>query len=188
MTVTVTVNGQSGSLANGFTYNGTVAISFVQVAAATPQSSTATVAVAYPGAQTAGDLERRGSGVERHDGDGSVGERQCGECVQSGDWTDQRDGLAAVDLLCAEHCGRFEHGDGNIQPSGGVSGCTDSGVSGCKCSRCNGGDEREQHHREQRCRNNNGCQRVSFRGRYRGNDNRRGGKRIYVASDYFTGW
>ena len=52
----MTVNGQSGSLANGFTYNGTVAISFVQVAAATPQSSTATVAVAYPGAQTAGDL------------------------------------------------------------------------------------------------------------------------------------
>src|ERR1017187_7331895 len=56
VTVTVTVNGQSGSLANGFTYNGTVAISFVQVAAATPQSSTPTVPVAYPGAQTAGDL------------------------------------------------------------------------------------------------------------------------------------
>ena len=56
VTVTVTVNGQSGSLANGFTYNGSVAISFVQVAAATPQSSTATVTLAYPGAQTAGDL------------------------------------------------------------------------------------------------------------------------------------
>ena len=54
--VTVTVNGQSGSLANGFTYNGTVAISFVQVAAATPQSSTVTVAVTYSGVQTAGDL------------------------------------------------------------------------------------------------------------------------------------
>ena len=34
----------------------TVAISFGQVAAATPQSPTATVAVTYPGAQTAGDL------------------------------------------------------------------------------------------------------------------------------------
>jgi hypothetical protein len=54
--VTVTVNGQSGSLANGFTYNGAVAITFVQVAAATPQSSTATVPVAYTGPQTAGDL------------------------------------------------------------------------------------------------------------------------------------
>jgi hypothetical protein len=54
--VTVTVNGQSGNLANGFTYNGAVAISFVQVAAATPQSSTATVSVAYPEAETAGDM------------------------------------------------------------------------------------------------------------------------------------
>ena len=56
VTVTVTVNGQSGSLTNGFTYNAAVAISFGQVAAATPQSSTATVTIAYPGAQTAGDL------------------------------------------------------------------------------------------------------------------------------------
>jgi len=56
VTVTVTVNGQSGSLANGFTYNSGVAIGFGQVAAATPQSPTATVAVAFPGAQTAGDL------------------------------------------------------------------------------------------------------------------------------------
>ena len=56
VTVTVTVSGQSGSLTNGFTYNGTVAIGFAQVAAATPQSSTATVNVTYPGAQTGGDL------------------------------------------------------------------------------------------------------------------------------------
>jgi uncharacterized protein (TIGR03437 family) len=56
VTVTVTVNGQSGSLASGFTYTGTVAISFAQVASATPQSPTATVSVSYPGAQTAGDL------------------------------------------------------------------------------------------------------------------------------------
>jgi hypothetical protein len=56
VTVTVTVNSQSGSLANGFIYNGAVAISFAQVAAATPQSPTATVSVTYPAAQTAGDL------------------------------------------------------------------------------------------------------------------------------------
>jgi hypothetical protein len=55
-TITVTVNGQAGSLVNGFTYNTAVAISFGQVAAATPQSSTATVPVTFPGAQTAGDL------------------------------------------------------------------------------------------------------------------------------------
>jgi hypothetical protein len=55
-TVTVTVNSQSGSLSNGFTYNGTGGISFGQVAAATPQTPTQVVTVTYPGAQTAGDL------------------------------------------------------------------------------------------------------------------------------------
>jgi hypothetical protein len=52
----VTVNGQAGNLTNGFTYNSAVAISFGQVAAATPQSPTATVPVTFPGAQTTGDL------------------------------------------------------------------------------------------------------------------------------------
>ena len=56
VTVTVTVNGQNGSLANGFTYNPPVAISFAQVAAATPQTPTQVVTVTYPGAQTGGDL------------------------------------------------------------------------------------------------------------------------------------
>jgi hypothetical protein len=56
VTVTVTVNSQSGNLSNGFTYNPAVAIAFAQVAAATPQSPTATVSVTYPAAQTAGDL------------------------------------------------------------------------------------------------------------------------------------
>ncbi|MGB6834128.1 MAG: IPT/TIG domain-containing protein [Candidatus Acidiferrum sp.] len=55
-TVTVSVNGQSGSLNNGFTYNSAVAPGFAQVAAATPQSSSTTVSIAYPAAQTAGDL------------------------------------------------------------------------------------------------------------------------------------
>ena len=48
--------GRAGSLANGFTYNAAVAIGFGQVAAATPQTTTATVSVSYPGAQTLGDL------------------------------------------------------------------------------------------------------------------------------------
>ena len=56
VTVTVTSNGQSGSLANGFTYNGSVTITFVEQNSATPQSPTATVAVAFTTAQTAGDL------------------------------------------------------------------------------------------------------------------------------------
>ena len=50
-------DGQSGTLASGFTYTSTSgSISFVQVAAATPQSSLQTVAVGYSLAQTAGDL------------------------------------------------------------------------------------------------------------------------------------
>ncbi len=57
VTVTVTNSGGlSGNLASGFTYNASVAISFAQVASATPQSPTATVSVSYPGAQTSGDL------------------------------------------------------------------------------------------------------------------------------------
>ena len=56
VTVTVTVGSQSGSLANGFTYTGSIAIAFGQVAAATPQTPTASVPVTYPAAQTAGDL------------------------------------------------------------------------------------------------------------------------------------
>src|SRR5882672_4084153 len=56
--VTVTNPGaQSGTLTNGFTYTAAApTISFVQVAAATPQSPTGTVVVSYSSAQTAGDL------------------------------------------------------------------------------------------------------------------------------------
>ncbi len=50
-------DGQSGTLPSGFTYQSAGgSISFVQVAAATPQSSLQTVTVSYPLAQTAGDL------------------------------------------------------------------------------------------------------------------------------------
>jgi IPT/TIG domain len=56
VTVTVTnLGSQSGSLTNGYTYVVT-AISFAQVASATPQTSAATVSVSYPGAQTLGNL------------------------------------------------------------------------------------------------------------------------------------
>ncbi len=56
MSVTVTVNGQSGSLTKGFTYQSAMAIGFSQVASSTPQSPTQTVTVAYPAAQAMGDL------------------------------------------------------------------------------------------------------------------------------------
>ena len=47
---------QSGTLTNGFTYTATVAISFGQVASATPQTPTQVVNLAYPAAQTVGDM------------------------------------------------------------------------------------------------------------------------------------
>jgi hypothetical protein len=56
VTVTVTVNGQGGSLISGFSYNAAVAMSFVQGTYATPQSSPTSVTAAFAGAQTAGDL------------------------------------------------------------------------------------------------------------------------------------
>jgi hypothetical protein len=56
VSVTVTVNGQRGSLTNGFTYQSAMTISFSQVASSTPQSPTQTVTVAYPAAQATGDL------------------------------------------------------------------------------------------------------------------------------------
>ncbi|HEY1221700.1 MAG TPA: IPT/TIG domain-containing protein [Bryobacteraceae bacterium] len=56
--VTVTVNGQSGSLANGFTYAvpTTTAITYVQGNFATPQTAQSTVQIQYTAAQVAGDL------------------------------------------------------------------------------------------------------------------------------------
>jgi hypothetical protein len=56
VTVTVTVSGQSGSLTNGFTYVLATMISFVQGNDAVPQSSQASVPVAFTAAQTAGHL------------------------------------------------------------------------------------------------------------------------------------
>ncbi len=47
---------QSGTLANAFTYVQPTTISFVQVNSATPQVPTTTVQVAFPSAQTPGDL------------------------------------------------------------------------------------------------------------------------------------
>jgi hypothetical protein len=49
-------DGQSGMLANGFTYGSALPIAFVQVAAATPQKAVQTVSVTFPSPQTAGNL------------------------------------------------------------------------------------------------------------------------------------
>jgi hypothetical protein len=54
VTVSVTVNGGSGSRTSGFTY--VITLGFAQVAAATPQTPTQAVTVSYPIAQTVGHL------------------------------------------------------------------------------------------------------------------------------------
>jgi hypothetical protein len=57
--VVTNTDGQSGTLANGYTYTSSTgggSIAFVQVKAATPQTPSSSVAVTYPLAQTAGNL------------------------------------------------------------------------------------------------------------------------------------
>jgi hypothetical protein len=90
---------------------------FVQRNSATPQSTTATVSVSFSAAETAGDLEGGCGRVERHYGDGAVGERQCWESVKSGDRADKRDGIAAVDLLRSKYSGGREYHDRDLQSS-----------------------------------------------------------------------
>ena len=128
VTVTVTVNGQSGSLSNGFTYNPVVAISFAQVAAATPQSPTATVSVTYPAAQTAGDLNVV-----------VVGWNDTTSTVQSVKDSGGNNYSLAIGpttgtalrqsiYYLSNIAGGQQHGDGDVQPSGSLSGCAHTGV------------------------------------------------------------
>ena len=128
MTVTVTVNGQNGSLVNGYTYNGSVAISFVQVNAATPQSPTATVGGLF-GTQTAGDLNVV-----------VVGWNDTTATVQSvKDSAGNKYSLAIgptsgtalrQSIYYAPNILAAATGDGDLQPGSGVSGCASSGISG----------------------------------------------------------
>ena len=67
-----------------------------------------------------------------------------------GDRADERHGIATVDLLSEQHRGREQHGDGDLQPTGGFPRHTDTGISGSDSARCDGGGEREQRVGEQR--------------------------------------
>ncbi len=151
MTVTVTVNGQSGSLANGFTYNGTVAIGFAQVAAATPQSPTATVTVAYPGAQTAGDLNVVVVGWNDTTATVQSVKDSAGNSYSLAIGPTSGTALRQSIYYAPNIEGGQQHGDGDVQPGGGVSGRADSGVPGSEHGGCDGGGERERNGGEQRC-------------------------------------
>ncbi len=54
--VVTNADAQTGTLTNGYTYTATVAISFGQLASATPQTPTQVINLPYPAAQTVGDL------------------------------------------------------------------------------------------------------------------------------------
>ena len=117
MGVTVTnADGQSGTLANAFTYATPTTITFVQVAAATPQSPTATVAVAFPAAQTPGDLNVVAVGT--NDATSAVQSVQdnAGNAylLAAGPTTEHRP--AAIDLLREEHRGRRHRRHRDVQP------------------------------------------------------------------------
>ena len=142
------------------------AIGFVQVAAATPQTASAPVAVTYPGAQTAGNLNVVVVGWNDTTSTVTVGDGQSGEQLHPGDRTDERDRVAAVDLLREEHRGGQQYGDGDVQPGGGVRRRTGAGVQRVghgDAAGCDGGSEREQGEREQRGGDDDVGERVDLR-------------------------
>ena len=96
------------------------AISFVQVASATPLRSTyRTVAVTYPLAQTAGNLNVVVVGWNDTTSTVTSVTDSRGNTLHAGDRADDGDGVAAVDLLREEHRWGQQHGDGDVQPGGG---------------------------------------------------------------------
>ena len=116
--VVTNTDSQSGTLTNGYTYTtgggGGGSIAFVQVNAATPQSPSTSVAVSYPLAQTAGNLNIVAVGWNDTTLDGEFGDGQSWQQLHAGDRADDGDGAAAVDLLREEHCRGQQHGDGDV--------------------------------------------------------------------------
>ena len=189
VTVTVTVNGQSGSLANGYTYSGTVAISFAQVAAATPQSATATVAVTYPAAQTAGDLnvvvvgwnDTAAAVQSVKDSGGNTYNLAIGPTSGSG--------MQQSIYYASRIVGGSNTVTVTFSTGGSVSGCTHSGISRSDGTGCDGRGEREQHGRQQRRGDDDQRQRVDLWSEYGvdGDMRRRGAGSLRGSSPRRTG-
>ena len=74
-------------------------------------------------------------------------------------------GIAAVDLLRGQHRGRQQHGDGDLQPGGSLSGCAHPGVPGSDGAGCDGRSQREQHQCQQRCGDDDQRERADLRSR-----------------------
>ena len=116
MTVTVTnVGAQSGSLANGFTYNAAVPISFAQVASATPQITDRNGERDLSGRPDGGDLNVVVVGWNDTTATVQSVKDSAGNIYSLAIGPTSRDGVAAIDLLCGEHTRWQQHGDGDIQ-------------------------------------------------------------------------
>ena len=120
-TVTVTVtntNGQSGSLASAYAYTAVVSgsIAQVQVNAATPQTAAASVAVNYPLAQAAGNLNVVAVGWNDTTSAVSsvVDSRGNTYALAIGPTTGT--GLRQSIYYAREHCGGQQYGHSDVQP------------------------------------------------------------------------
>ncbi len=185
VTVTVTNSGgQAGTWRMGSPTTRSVAISFAQVASATPQSSTASVSVTYPAAQTSGDMNVVVVGWNDTTATVQSVKDSAGNTYNLAIGPTERDGLAAIDLLCGEHSGWQQHGDGDVQPAAAYPDVRILEYRGVTAAGCDGGGEREQCEREQRRGDDDRSQRVDLRGEHGGDDDGGGGKRIYLADHH----
>ncbi len=189
VTVTVTnIGSQSGSLTNGFTYNATVAIGFGQVASSTPQSPTATVTVAYPAAQTAGDLNVVVVGWNDTTSTVQSVKDSVGNTYSLAIGPTSGSGMNQSIYYAANISGRQQHGDGDVQPGGGLSGCAHFGVSGCDDAGCEGWGEREQCDSQQWSGNNDERERVDLWREYCSDDHDCGRDRVHISDHHGAGW
>ena len=103
--VVTNTDGQSGTLTNGYTYTTSTggAISFVQVTSATPVNYASPVAVTYPLAQTAGNLNVVVVGWNDTTSTVTSVMDSRGNSYTLAIGTDDGDGVEAVDVLREEH-------------------------------------------------------------------------------------
>ncbi len=122
---------QTGTLTNGYTYTtsgGGGSIAFVQVNSAQSFTPVTYAGGDLCGGAECGKYEYRCGGMERHHAAGEFGDGQPWEHLHTSGRDDDRDRIAAGDLLRQQHRGREQHGYGDVQRGGDLSRHPDSGV------------------------------------------------------------
>ncbi len=188
VTVTVTnPGGLAGSLANGFTYTTQVAIGFVQVAAATPQSPVATVPVTYPGAQTQGNLnvvvvgwnDTTSTVQSVHDSAGNTYSLAVGPTSGTG----LRESIYyAANIVGGSNTVTVTFSQAAAFPDVRVSGVSRDHDAGC-----DGGSERKQRQRQQWVGDDDERERVDLRSQHGGDGERGRRYRLHVADHHEPG-